>query len=48
MTISVFIAVLFAAILHASWNAIIKFGDDKLQGMVFALNCAWNKLGCLC
>ena len=34
MTLSVFIAVLFAAILHASWNAIIKFGDDKLQGMV--------------
>ena len=34
MTLSVFIAVLFAAILHASWNAIIKFGEDKLQGMV--------------
>ena len=34
MSLSVFIAVLFAAILHASWNAIIKFGDDKLQGMV--------------
>ena len=34
MSISVFIAVLFAAILHASWNAIIKFGNDKLQGMV--------------
>ena len=34
MTAFVFVAVLIAALLHASWNAIIKFGDDKLQGMV--------------
>ena len=34
MTAFVFFAVLIAALLHASWNAIIKFGDDKLQGMV--------------
>ncbi len=34
MSVFVFVAVLFAALLHASWNAIIKFGDDKLQGMV--------------
>lgn len=34
MTAFVFIAVLFAALLHASWNAIVKFGDDKMQGMV--------------
>ncbi len=34
MTVFVFVAVLFAALLHASWNAIIKFGDDKFQGMV--------------
>jgi len=34
MTIAVLLAVLFAALLHASWNAIIKFGDDKFQGMV--------------
>jgi len=34
MTIGVLLAVLFAALLHASWNAIIKFGDDKFQGMV--------------
>ncbi len=34
MTAFVFVAVLFAALLHASWNAIVKFGDDKLQGMV--------------
>jgi drug/metabolite transporter (DMT)-like permease len=34
MTLGVLIAVLCAALLHASWNAIIKFGDDKFQGMV--------------
>ncbi|WGI22540.1 peptide ABC transporter permease [Amylibacter sp. IMCC11727] len=34
MTVFVFAAVLFAALLHASWNAIVKFGDDKFQGMV--------------
>ena len=34
MTSFVFVAVLIAALLHACWNAIIKFGDDKLQGMV--------------
>ena len=28
------VSVLFAALLHASWNAIVKFGDDKMQGMV--------------
>ncbi len=31
---SIFLAVLFAAFLHACWNAIIKFGDDKFQGML--------------
>ena len=30
----IFLAVLFAALLHACWNAIIKFGDDKFQGML--------------
>jgi len=34
MSIGIFTAVLFAAILHAAWNAIVKFGTDKLQGMV--------------
>ncbi len=34
MSIGIFGAVLFAAILHAAWNAIVKFGTDKLQGMV--------------
>lgn len=31
---TVFVAVLFAALLHASWNAIIKTGADKVQGML--------------
>ncbi len=34
MTFSVFLAVLFAALLHASWNATVKFGKDKFQAMV--------------
>ncbi|GLQ36095.1 peptide ABC transporter permease [Amylibacter marinus] len=34
MTSGVFAAVIFAALLHAGWNAIIKFGEDKFQGMV--------------
>ena len=34
MSMGVLLAVLCAAGLHASWNAIIKFGDDKFQGMV--------------
>lgn len=34
MSIGIFLAVLFAALLHASWNAVIKFGEDKMQGMI--------------
>ena len=34
MTTGVFLAVLFAALLHAGWNAAIKFGTDKFQGMM--------------
>lgn len=33
MTPAVFAAVLFAAFLHAAWNAAIKSGGDKLQAM---------------
>ena len=33
MSFGVFLAVLLAAALHATWNALIKFGGDKLQGM---------------
>ncbi len=34
MSFTIFLAVLFAAVLHAVWNAVVKFGIDKLQGMV--------------
>lgn len=34
MTLTVFLAVLFAAFLHASWNAIIKLGVSKLSSML--------------
>jgi drug/metabolite transporter (DMT)-like permease len=34
MSIGIFLAVLCAALLHAAWNAIVKFGANKLQGMV--------------
>ncbi|WP_108483713.1 DMT family transporter [Oceaniglobus ichthyenteri] len=33
MTLTVFCAVLFAALLHASWNALVKGGVDKRLGM---------------
>ncbi len=34
MSAAVFLAIMAAAVLHASWNAIIRFGDDKVQGML--------------
>jgi len=34
MSTGVFLAVILAAALHAGWNAIIRFGDDKVQGML--------------
>lgn len=34
MSVLVFAAVLMAAFLHASWNAAIKTGGDKVQGML--------------
>ncbi len=34
MTLTVFLAVLFAALLHASWNAIIKTGGNKQTTMM--------------
>lgn len=30
MSTEIFIAVLGAALLHASWNALVKFGTDRL------------------
>lgn len=34
MEFHVFLAVLFAAVLHASWNAVIRRGGDRFQGML--------------
>lgn len=34
MSGTVFVAVLFAALLHASWNAYLKGGDDKTVGVL--------------
>lgn len=34
MTLPVFLAVMLAAFLHASWNAMIKLGASKVAGMV--------------
>lgn len=34
MTAFVFSLILFSAALHATWNAIVKGGDDKLQAMI--------------
>lgn len=34
MSLTVFLAVLGAALLHATWNALIKQGGDKLGGML--------------
>lgn len=34
MSVTVFLVVLFAALLHASWNAVIKTGGDRFQGML--------------
>ena len=34
MTLSVFCILMFAALLHASWNAIVKAGNDKLYSAI--------------
>jgi drug/metabolite transporter (DMT)-like permease len=34
MEFHVFVAVLFAAVLHAGWNAVIRGGGDRFQGML--------------
>ncbi|EOH6332926.1 EamA family transporter [Citrobacter koseri] len=34
MTLSIFCILLFAALLHASWNAIVKAGNDKLYSAI--------------
>ena len=37
MTFTVFIAVIGAALLHATWNAMVKTGGDKLTGMILVV-----------
>ncbi len=34
MSAFIFVSILLAALLHASWNALIKTGDNKLAGMM--------------
>lgn len=34
MSVIAFVAVLCAALLHASWNAVIRLGSDRAQGML--------------
>ena len=34
MSLSIFIVILCAALLHASWNALVKNSSDKIQGML--------------
>lgn len=40
MSASVFAVVLFAALLHATWNAIVKGGSDKLLTTVLVTGSA--------
>lgn len=44
MSVGVFLAVLFAAFLHASWNAIVKTGGNRFQAM-FMLSTAQGLMG---
>jgi drug/metabolite transporter (DMT)-like permease len=34
VTLSVFLAILFAALLHAGWNAVVKLGHDRFSSML--------------
>ena len=33
MSLTIFFAIIFAAFLHAIWNAMVKKGDDKFNGV---------------
>ncbi|PCJ09027.1 MAG: peptide ABC transporter permease [Rhodobacteraceae bacterium] len=46
MSATLFLAVLFAAFLHAGWNALVKTGDDKFQAM-FILSTSQGLMGLL-
>lgn len=47
MTTGIFLAVLFSALLHASWNAIVKTGSDKLLSTAL-VTAASSLLSLLC
>ena len=34
MSLTVFLAVLFAALLHAGWNALVRVGASRVQTMM--------------
>ena len=44
MSVGVFLAVLFAALLHAGWNALLKGDGDKERGM-FAMSTTQGLMG---
>ena len=46
MSATVFLAVLFAAFLHAGWNALVKTGGDKFQAM-FIMSTSQGAIGLL-
>lgn len=46
MSATLFLAVLFAAFLHAGWNALVKTGGDKFQAM-FILSTSQGAMGAL-
>ena len=46
MSATLFLAVLFAAFLHAGWNALVKTGDDKFLAM-FILSTSQGAIGLL-
>lgn len=46
MSATIFLAVMFAAFLHAGWNALVKTGGDKFQAM-FILSTSQGAIGML-
>ncbi len=46
MTLTVFLAVLFAALMHAGWNAVVRAGGDRFQNMLI-LTVSQGLMGCV-
>ena len=44
MTLTVFCILLFAALLHASWNAIVKASGDKMYAAIGVSGDRWEKV----